>query len=344
MRGDGRVFRRGNRFWIAYYHGGEEFREPGGRTEAEARRRLRERRKEIAADRFVGLGAERITVDDLFEALLSHLATRGVKSLSTVVSHVKTIRARFGHVRALELSPATVERYMAERLEAGKAPATVNREVQPLSQAFRLAHRQGRIPRVPYIPRLRENNARQGFFEHDEFEAVVAELPEAVADIARLAYLSGWRRGEILGLRWQAVDRKAREVRLATSKSGYGRVLPLDGLLWDVIERRWAARRFRAADGSAGLSAFVFHNRGRPLQDFKHSWASACERAGVPEKLFHDLRRTAVRNMIRAGVPQSVAMAISGHRTVSMFLRYNITSDEDLRRAIRQTQAHLGSA
>ncbi len=344
MRGDGRIFKRGRRWWIAYYYRGKEYRESAGRTEAEAKRRLRARWKEIHGDRFLGPQEERLTVDNLLDTLITHLETRRVKSLGTIRSHLKPIREEFGDLRAVELTPASVESFVRERLDAGKAPATVNREIQPLKQAFNLAHRQGRVSRVPYIRLLREDNARQGFFEADEFEAVTAELPDQVADVARFAYLSGWRKGEILGLRWEAVDRKAREVRLATSKSGHGRVLPLDGLLWEVIKRRWPARRFRVADGRAGLSAYVFHNQGQPLQDFKHSWASACKRAGVAGKLFHDLRRTAVRNMIRAGVPQSVAMAISGHRTVSMFLRYNITSDEDLRRAIRQTQAHLESA
>lgn len=74
------------------------------------------------------------------------------------------------------------------------------------------------------------------------------------------------------------------------------------------------------------------------MTDFKHSWATACSKAGSRAKLFHDLRRTAVRDMIRGGVPQSVAMAISGHRTISMFLRYNITSGDDVREALRRTQ------
>jgi integrase len=89
---------------------------------------------------------------------------------------------------------------------------------------------------------MREDNARQGFFEHSDFEKVVAKLPEPINDIARFGYLSGWRRGEIVPLRWDAVDRNAREVRLRTSKNGLGRVLPLEGELWTLMERRWAAR------------------------------------------------------------------------------------------------------
>jgi len=116
------------------------------------------------------------------------------------------------------------------------------------------------------------------------------------------------------------------------------------GVLVAIIERRWQARRFRRPDGVDGLAAYVFHRQGRPIGEFRKSWATACRKANLPDKLFHDLRRTGVRNMIRAGVPQSVAMAISGHRTISMFLRYNITSDQDMREAIRTTESHLAAS
>ena len=148
---------------------------------------------------------------------------------------------------------------------------------------------------------------------------MVAHLPEPIADVARFAYLSGWRRAEILGLRWDTVDRAAKEVRLRTSKNGHGRVLPLEDNLWDLIERRWAARECKETNGVTRLAAHVFHRRGIPVVDFQKPWTQATKAAGVPGKLFHDLRRTAVRNMVRAGVPQAIAMSLSGHRTISMF-------------------------
>ncbi len=160
-----------------------------------------------------------------------------------------------------------------------------------------------------------------------------------VSRFSKMMILSETDSGECPPL--TAVDRSAGEVRLGTSKSGHGRVLPLDGTLRDVIERRWAAREYQSADGVTSLSEFVFHHHGRPIVDFKKSWASACKKAGIPGKLFHDLRRTAIRNTVRAGVPQSVAMSISGHRTISTFLRYNITSDEDRREAIRKAEAYV---
>ena len=341
MRGDGRVFRRGNRWWIAYYVRGREYRESAGKTPAEAKKKLRERLRGIYSDQFISPRQERVTVEELLDSLEAHLEVRGVKSLRSIRSHLKPVRDRFGHIRAVDVAGSDVEEFARERLREGKATATVNRELQPLKQAFNLAVRRGSLIRAPYIRLLKEDNARQGFFEHEEFRVVVSNLPEPIDDVARFAYLSGWRKGEILPLLWRSVDRSSREVRLRTSKNGRGRVLPLDGMLWEVIVRRWAARKYGRRDGSLGLSDHVFHHDGAPIKDFKRSWRSACRNAGCPGKLFHDLRRTAVRNMVRAGVPQSVAMAISGHRTVSMFLRYNITSDEDLRRAVRQVQLNL---
>ena len=190
---------------------------------------------------------------------------------------------------------------------------------------------------------LREDNARSGFFEHADFLSVAAHLPEPVNDIAWFGYLSGWRKGEILSLRWEMVDRAAKEVRIRTSKNGQGRVLPLRGDLWDVIERRWTARKIEKEDGTTKMADAVFHRRGVPVADFRDQWTDAFKKAKVARKLFHDLRRTAVRNMVRAGVAQSIAMSISGHKTVSMFMRYNITSGADQIEAFDKTAAHLAA-
>jgi len=121
------------------------------------------------------------------------------------------------------------------------------------------------------------------------------------------------------------------------------RVLPLEGELWDLMERRWAARTIEQEDGTTKMAAFIFHRSGVPVIDFRKSWNEAFRAVKVPRRIFHDLRRTAVRNMVRAGVPQSVAMSISGHKTVSMFMRYNITNGADKVEALKKTAAHLAA-
>lgn len=343
MRGEGRVYQRGTRWWVEYWYRNRQFRESAGTTEASARKLLRLRQREILTQRFVEPREQYVDVADLLDDLMRHLTTKGAKSVRAFEAHAKPVREFFAFTRAADVTTPDIERFIQTRLGAGKARATVNRETGVLRQAFNLAARQTppRLGRVPYIPMLKEDNARQGFFEREEFEAVCAHLAPHVADIARFAYLSGWRKGEIMPMRWDAIDLHTREARLRTSKNGHPRSLPLSGELWDLVERRLRARVYTTPEGASALSEFVFHaGDGRAVVDFKHSWVSACRKAGLPGKLFHDLRRTAVRDMIRAGVPQSVAMRISGHRTTAIFLRYDITSDDDKRVALLRMQEH----
>jgi integrase len=201
MKGDGRVYQRGPIWWLDYYVGDRRFREPGGRSQREALKKLRARRAAALCDQFVPPEQERVTVVELLDALRTHLEIRGSKSLGAFGSHSKPVREAFGHLRASRVTSAQLEEYARSRQETGKANATINRGLQGLRAAFNLARRQGRLSRVPHFPMLKEDNVRRGFFEVEEFEAVVSNLPEPIADIARFAYLTGWRKGELTGLR-----------------------------------------------------------------------------------------------------------------------------------------------
>jgi len=145
---------------------------------------------------------------------------------------------------------------------------------------------------------------------------------------------------------WSQVDRAAREIRLATSKNGRPRLLPLDDDLVALFDRMWAARQYVKWDDTTALSEFVFHENGRPLSQsvFAKRWAKAREAAGMSTRLFHDLRRSAVRNLIRSGVPEVVAMSISGHVTRSVFDRYNITSTADTLQALEKQREYVANA
>ena len=344
--GWGRIYHRPNTrfFWIEYWHNGKQYRESTKTTKHDdADKRLDERWLEICGKRFVGPAQERVAIPELLDDLVRHLEAKGAKAIPSQKSHLKPVRQFFSFARAVDLVTSQIRLFIEQQRQEGKANATINRELGGLRQALNLARREGRINHIPYFPMLKEDNVREGFFERDEVEAVIANLPDPLNHITRFGYLTGWRKSEITPLPWTAVDRKAREIRLRTSKNGRGRILPLEGELWELVQQRWAMREYCTPDGVTRLSDCVFHRRGRPVNDFRKSWASACKKAKVPGRLFHDLRRTAARDMIRAGVPESVAREITGHRTSSMFARYNITDDRDMRNALRRTQDYQAS-
>lgn len=355
------LHRRNSPFWwIAYCRNGKEIRESTqvaatdtNRKKAEAR--LKQRVSEITAERyggqpFIGPAQRRITVNQLLDALEQDYKARD-KWSPQFLSHLKRIRDAFGHLRALHLTaePEVVDKYINQCKMAGVAPSTINRGKQLLAQAYKLSIDRKRLSSAPVIRHLPERNARQGFFEDADFKAVVEELPNYLQDFARFGYLVGWRKGEVDSLLWSDVDADVIRLRPEHSKNGQGRSVPLrdgDGELTEVgqlIERRRALKTIKTSEGPR-LAAYVFHREGQPIGDIRKAWATACNKAGLAGKLFHDLRRTAVRNLVRAGVPERVAMEISGHRTRSIFDRYNIVNERDKQEALQRTQQYLRTA
>jgi len=228
-----------------------------------------------------------------------------------------------------------VVRYADHRIAEKAATATVNRELAALRRAYRLAVRQGILVTAPPVVALREDNVRTGFFEPDQFEVVCKRLREAEADIVRFCYHTGWRsKSEVFPLRWAQVDWAGGFVRLepGTTKNREGRAFPITPALRAILERRREFTR-RCERMQGRIIPWVFHRKGEPVKSMKRSWRTACENAGVPGRLMHDLRRTAVRNLERAGVSRSVAMKMTGHKTESVYRRYAIVSEVDLREA-----------
>jgi len=196
-----------------------------------------------------------------------------------------------------------------------------------------------------YIPRLSEvGNERQGFFETADFEAVVSHLPEYLQDFARFGFQTGWRKGSIASLRWADVGDDVIYLREENSKNRKPETMPLEGELQEIIERRRTAAVLEDENGNKQFAEFAFHRKGLPIGDCRKAWATACKAANVDHRLFHDHRRTASRNMISAGVPQAVAMKITGHRTDSMFRRYAIVNEEQKREALAKTQKYIADS
>jgi len=227
-----------------------------------------------------------------------------------------------------------VRAFIAHRQEQGASSGEINRELAVLKKIYSLGLKAEKIHRKPYIPMLAENNARQGFFERQEYDRLLAKLPEELVPVVTFAYGTGWRiKSEILPLTWRQVDLEAGTVRLevGTTKNKEGRLLYLTDELRDMLDRQWQEHLAHYP-----ACPLVFHRAGRPIKDFRGSWDRACREAGLSGKIPHDFRRTAVRNMVRASIPERVAMMISGHKTRSVFDRYHIVSDGDLQEAARK--------
>lgn len=336
MKGLGRIFKRGDVWHIAYNHRGREFRESSHSTNEKVASKLLKRRiAESGRGRVLGAAEERVTFEEIAGALEQHYRIHGKRSLKSLPYWLKRLRDRFTTWRAIDITADQVQSYIVGRLEAGASPATVNRELTALKRMFSLAVENGRLLTAPRIRLLEEHNARQGFVDPGDFARLRAALPPYLQDPIGFLYHSAWRKGEMRSLEWRDVDLDGRAIRLRpeNSKTNEGRVLILAHELLAIIER---ARDNRRLD-----CAFVFHDAGQPIGDFRKAWRNACKAAGLEGLVVHDLRRSGVRNMIRAGTPERVAMARSGHKTRSMLDRYNIVSEEDLRLSAERTGAYV---
>jgi integrase len=265
--------------------------------------------------------------------------TMKATSVGTDQLHAYIELRQRGHVRKM------LDDKKKDRYHGPAANGTINRELA-LRRAYNLgaASTPPKVARVPSFPMLAENNVRKGFFEHETFLSVRRALPEEIRPVITFAYCTGCRKAEILELQWPQVDLVEHIVRLepGETKNDEARVIPLVSELYEMLALQKAVR-----DQYWPESPWVFSRAGERILNFRNAWETACTAAGLvgekgkPAKLFHDLRRTGVRNLVRAGVPEKVAMQISGHKTRAIFDRYNIVSERDLKEAGRRLEEYL---
>jgi integrase len=351
----------GSQNWFCrFYLHGKQIRETTGTPdEIEASRFVLSRLDEVGADRsgakkFIGPEQKRIRVSELLEALQVDYKLRG-KWGARLLSNLKPLQEWFGSSRAMELTSALVDKFIEHALQHGRRkgadatdkpakPASINRCLQLLGQAYKLAIQTGRLATAPHIRKLSErDNVRTGFFNDAEIRIVIANLPAHLQDFVLFAYLVGWRKNEIRSLLWAEVEADVIRLRAENSKNGESRIVTFEtGELAELMERCKAARAVQTPTGTV-QAKYIFHHKGQPIGDFRKSWATACKLAGAPGRLFHDLRRSAIREMLRAGIHETTARKISGHKTASMLQRYNIQSDADVREAMRLRETRIAT-
>ncbi len=331
----GCVYRRGKTYWIKYYKNGKAYSESSRSEKLEvAKRLLNAREGEIAQGKIPGICFERVKFDDLLDDYLTDYKINGKRTEKRAKRCVDFLKDAFGGMKATEVNTSVVKRYIEKRLSLGIANATINRELAALKRAFHLAYQctPAKVAQIPYIPMLKENNVRKGFIEHEQYLALKKALPDHLKNVLTFAYFTGWRKAEILGLKWSQVDLREGTVRLepGETKNNEGRTLYMEPELAEMMKVMHKQRRMDCL--------YVFHRYGKRIIEFRKSWNKACSAIGRQGLLFHDLRRSAVRNMVRAGIQERVCMTISGHKTRSVFDRYNIVSNEDLREAALKRQ------
>jgi integrase len=355
----GYVYRHGKTWWAQYFVDGRRIRESTGlsarTTPKKTAQEFLKRREGLAAEgRPTPPRFDRMRYDELAAAdLRRHYRTSGARNLEEAEKRLRPLDAAFRGRRAASIGSEDLTAYVERRQAAGRANATINRELAMLRHVFRFAYDADppKVARVPVIRLLKESAPRAGFFEAEQYAAVRRRLRHDLQLACDLAYHYGWRmRDEILPLQWRQVDLTEATLRLdvGQTKGEEGRLVYLTPVLHAALLAQ--RERIRALERTARrVIPFVFAHAtdgalnpttgqrryvvGDPIRDFRRAWLTACKRAGLAGRLRHDFRRTAAPNLINDGTPEKVAMQVLGHRTRSIFDRYHIVAPEDLRAA-----------
>lgn len=322
-RGQGSVYKRGKWFHVCYSVNGQTFRESTRTQDREQAIAYLHRKLGRAANGEI-LTPDRVTITTLLDRLSEdydiHQRADCYISKLRINRHLLPF---FRTTKANKLTTAQISSYIKKRKAEDAKPATINRELSLLRRAYRLGTlaEPPLVGRVPNFPKLVEDNVRTGFLEAESYRRLLAELPEDLKLLFVLAYHVGLRKTALLNLQWKQVDLKENLIRLSTprtkNRKPTPRILPIFGDMREYLEKQ------------PRTGAYIFARGEERIKDFRASWRAACIRAGVPQLLFHDLRRTAVRNLRKAGVSETMAMRVSGHETRAMLDRYSISNEDD---------------
>jgi integrase len=279
------------------------------------------------------------TLSTLRRLVLDDYAANGRRTSAHVRRAFQRLLDSMGDVRAREITSADVTAHIARRRDAEAAPATINRELAALRRGLRLAIRAGILSAAPDIQCLAEHNARKGFLEREALASIVAHLPEWYADAVAILADTGWRVSEVLSRQWRHVAGGALRLDPGETKNSEGREFPVTAEMASALARCRA--RTRADEQREGaIIPWVLHVDGEQLSRYALglAWSRARAKAGHPGRLLHDLRRSRVREMERAGIPRSVAMSLVGHRTQAIYSRYAIVDATQLREAVERLE------
>jgi len=354
----------GCRYWYAqYYQDGRQVRVS---TKTEVKAEALATLRKLMGDRDNGLApvtdVRRLRYADLRAALIDSYVAQGNKSLKSKADGSETIAGLtaldefFGFktgvvdgkvtvtdkgMSVAQITTDAARRFVRERREEGTGNATINRSLAAMRRMLKIAKRDKKIHDVPFIEFQKEPPARTGFLTLDKFSELIKLLPTHLRPLVTLLYYCGTRIGEALQIEWSQCDLEARLIRLESeqTKTSEARVLPLPSVLVNMLVAI-EPKTGRVFDGT----------------NLRKEWMNACAACGLGTKIevegkpydpryegltLHDLRRSAVRNLINAGVRERVAMQITGHKTRSVFDRYHIVSPVDVTNAMQAVEAAM---
>ena len=351
------VYKRGKTWWYGFWFKGKRVQES---TKVENRREAENIEKAAwtqLARGEVGIEdkpeEERRTIGQLLDVLVDDFKARN-KDNTKNLNLIATVRKDLADRWADALTTVALTEYISglrkpQKPKKGRrskslADSTIKHRLQILATAYELENRAREEAKldpliVPRFPKLLQDNARSGFLNRAPFDVLYSHLPEHLKDFALFAYLTGWRRNAIATLEWSDVRDGNIYLRGVYSKNKKPYYVPVLGELVQLIERRKELRTVKT-DAGVTISSLVFHHAGEPIVEFRKSWSTACKKAGCEGRLFHDLRRSAARQLIRSGVTKDVARQLGGWKTDSMFSRYNVCDEEDLRDAMQKVTAY----
>ncbi len=345
--GDGGYRQRGRYSWeLRWMAGGAAHSETVRGSEADARAQLKSRTADAAEGAVAG-GLMQRTVGDVLRWRLERYERERPASLKTIRSYMARLLADdLAAIRVVKLRNANIEKFQERLLVSGLAPATVNRHFEVIRAAFRLAATED-PPLVVHVPRfekLRESNIRQGFLLPEQYERLMDHMqPDWMKLMFAIGYHVGARAGSILAARWERVDWEKKVIRPPANQPRNKKVG-----FWPIygdLEKRLREAEFQHQEYWPHVP-WILHKDGRRLKgsdDYRRHWTEAVKLAGLDGLLFHDLRRTAARNLLSSGIEPMTVCRIVGWETSAMLHRYRIVDEIDVARAGEKAEKYLQS-
>ena len=364
QRGSGRCWQQpGTKMYtIQYYKDGKRIRESTGTSDKKlAEEKLKDRLAQLRTGAFIDPKIEKIRVSELLEEFFRSQRRDGRKGVKMANSRWKNhIEPFFGRRRATQVTTAVINEYIDERLSAGAAVATINREIALLRRMFRLGYYvTHKVAKLPMFTHLFEDNTREGFLETGQYHALVSGAHELwIRALLEVFYTTGWRKREVVNMHVSQVEFHSGVLRLpvGSTKNKKGRTAPMTPEVCALLTE--------CARGKNPDDYLFTRADGTRVKDFRKAWRNLCVAAGLGKMIcrsceaavtgvkcecgckrlryqgliVHDMRRTVARDMNRAGNSEKVIMEIMGHKTRSMFDRYNIVDERDKREAVRKTE------